>query len=176
MTPSGHVLRLVRARLGSGALLDATATAEGDVLVVQRARLLDVLAYLKADSDADVALLVDVTAVDREATEPERFEVRYLLRSPRLGYRVQVVVRVGGDDAMVPSIVGVHPGAEWLERELFEMFGIYVDGHPHLRPLLLYAGFEGHPLRRDYRAAKAQPLVPLLSPERPALVVEDVAS
>jgi len=201
-TWTGHLARLVRARLGPSALVEASARADGDELTVARARLLDVLRFLKADPDADIALLVDLTAIEHpqplpsetESTTtsegastsavllpPPRFEVRYLLRSPRLHYRVHVVVRVEEDEP-IPSVTRLHPSAEWLERELFEMFGVYVDGHPHLRPLLLYPGFEGHPLRLGYRASKAQPLVPLvplLGPNESArapVVVDDAGA
>ncbi|MCC7070512.1 MAG: NADH-quinone oxidoreductase subunit C [Deltaproteobacteria bacterium] len=167
---AGHVARLVRNRLGAHVYESATALATGDELVVARDRLVELLDFLKRDPDADLSLLIDVTAVDRLPRTP-RFEVRWHLRSARLGYRAHLVSLVDEDDAVIPSLVQLYAGAESLERELYEMFGIYPDGHPHLRPWLLYQDLVGHPLKRDYRATKQQPLVPPLQDARaPALV------
>jgi NADH:ubiquinone oxidoreductase subunit C len=181
---AGHIVRLVAQRLGPGMLEGQDVEGGEDVAIVPRDRLLVLLHLLRDDPDADMRLLLDVTAVDHGPTppasdddderaeegderqaEPERprFEVLYRLRSPRLGYRALIVVPVPESDPSVPSATGLFPAAEWLERELWEMFGIYPDGHPYLRPLLLYSGFAGHPLRRDYPRHKAQPLVPLRS-------------
>lgn len=168
---AGHLVRLVRNRLGAHVCQSVTALATGDELVVARDRLLELLAFLKRDPDADLSLLVDITAVDRLPRTP-RFEVRWQLRSARLGYRAHLVTLVDEDDAVIPSLVQLYAGAESLERELYEMLGIYPDGHPHLRPWLLYQDLVGHPLRRDYRAAKQQPLVPPLQDARPPALVE----
>lgn len=168
----GHLVRLVRNRLGAHVCQSATAMVDGDLFVVERARLVEILTFLKRDPDADLSLLVDVTAIDRTPREP-RFEVRWQLRSPRLGYRAHFVVLLDEDDAVIPSLVPHWAGAESIERELYEMFGIYPDGHPHLRPLLLYQDLVGHPLRRDYRAGKQQPLVPLLQDRKEAVLVEE---
>lgn len=169
---AGHLVRLVKNRLGAHACVSATALPTGDVFVVERARLVELLTFLKRDPDADLSLLVDLMAIDRSPRTP-RFEVRWQLRSARLGYRAHFVVHVEEDDAVVPSLCAHWAGAESLERELYEMVGIYPDGHPHLRPLLLYQELVGHPLRRDYRAHKQQPLVPLLQDEKAPVVIED---
>lgn len=169
---AGHLVRLVKNRLGVHVCQSATALPTCDVFVIARERLLELLGFLKRDPDADLSLLVDVTAVDRLPRLP-RFEVRWLLRSARLGYRAQLVAHLDEDDAVVPSLVQLYAGAESLERELYEMFGIYPDGHPHLRPWLLYQELVGHPLRRDYRASKQQPLVPPLQDAKPPVVLEE---
>ena len=171
-THQGHLVRLVRNRLGAHVCLSATALPDGDTFVVERSRLVELVAFLKRDPDADLSLLVDITAIDRTPRTP-RFEVRWRMRSPRLGYRATFVVHVEEDDAVIPSLVPHWAGAESLERELNEMFGVYPDGHPHLRPLLLYTDLVGHPLRRDYRASKQQPLVPLLQDEKPPVLIEE---
>ena len=165
---AGHILDLVQHRLD--VIVDGKAHAEGDELRVHRDELLRVLSFCKSDRDADLSLLVDVTAVDRGRTVSPRYAVIWLLRSPRLGYRARVVVDVEADDMAVPSVTSLYDGADVLERELHDMFGIFAEGHPNLRPLLLYSGFVGHPLRRDYRANKAQPLVPLRDLNDPANV------
>jgi NADH-quinone oxidoreductase subunit C len=168
----GHLVRLVKNRLGAHACQSATATPSGDVFVVERGRLVEMLTFLKRDPDADLSLLVDLTAVDRQPLVP-RFEVRWHLRSARLGYRAHFLVHLEEEDAAVPSLVAHWAGAEALERELYEMYGVYPDGHPHLRPLLLYQELVGHPLRRDYRAHKQQPLVPMLEEGQAPVHIEE---
>lgn len=167
MSEPGHLARLVRNRLGA-----AFPHGEGDRFVVERERLLELVAFLRRDRDADLALLVDIAGVDRGEESQPRFEVCYQLRSPRLGYRAHIEVHLADHDAVVPSLTPYYRGAETLERELFEMFGIYPDGHPLLLPYLLYPGFVGHPLRKDYRAGKQQPLVPVLDEERQPVVID----
>ena len=132
---TGHVVRLVAQRLGPG-VLEASSTADGeDVLVSARERLLVLLHLLRDDPDADMRLLLDVTAVDHgrpaprdgggdeHVDQPERprFDVLYRLRSPRLGYRALVIVPVTDIDPVVPSATELFPAAEWYERELWEM-------------------------------------------------------
>ena len=169
--PAGHLARLVKNRLGNS-LGVGLSIAPGERFVVMRERLLELVAFLRKDPDADLALLVDIAGLDHgEASQP-RFAVCYQLRSPRLGYRAHIEVRLEEDDAIVPSLTPYFRAAETLERELFEMFGIYADGHPSLTPYLLYPGFVGHPLRKDYRASKQQPLVPVLDSSVPPVVID----
>ena len=168
----GHLVRLVRNRLGAHVCKSATALPGGDVFEVERTRLVEILTFLKGDPDADLSLLVDLTAIDRTPRTP-RFEVRWQMRSARLGYRAHFIVHVDEDDAVIPSLVPQWAAAESLERELYELLGIYPDGHPHLRPFLLYQDLVGHPLRRDYRAHKQQPLVPLMEDARPPAILEE---
>lgn len=176
---AGHVVELARARFGAGVLRRAEAHKGEDVIGVERDVLLELLAFFRDDADLALGHLLDLTCVDQYVPPPEgaegaplegaeraplggdRFVVVYRLKSPRLGYRARVLVEVPEHDAVVPSVTGLFPAADWHERELWDLFGVYPDGHPHLRRLLLYEGFSGHPLRRDYPAAKAQPLVPL---------------
>jgi NADH-quinone oxidoreductase subunit C len=87
--------------------------------------------------------------VDRFPVEP-RFGLHYQLVSIPRRNRVGLQVRVSGSDPVVDSLVPVWPGANWLEREIFDLFGIRFNGHPDLRRILLPDDWEGHPLRRDY--------------------------
>jgi len=87
--------------------------------------------------------------VDRYPAEP-RFELSYHLVSIPKREKVRLRVRLGGNDAVVDSLVPVWPGANWLEREIFDLFGIRFTGHPDLRRILLPDDWEGYPLRRDY--------------------------
>jgi NADH-quinone oxidoreductase subunit C len=90
---------------------------------------------------------------------PERFAVVYHFYSLPLRHRLRVVVPVDETDADVESLTPLWAGADWLEREVWDMFGIRFRGHPHLRRILMYDGFEGHPLRKDYPVKRRQPLI-----------------
>jgi NADH-quinone oxidoreductase subunit C len=94
-------------------------------------------------------LLTDATCLDRFPMEP-RFELNYHLVSIPLRQKVRLRVRLSGDDPVVDSLVPVWPGANWLEREVFDLFGIRFTDHPDLRRILLPDDWEGHPLRKDY--------------------------
>jgi len=93
--------------------------------------------------------LAELTAADFWPREP-RFEIVYMLVSTALRHRVRVKVRLRGDDARVTTVSGVWPAANWLEREVWDLFGIVFDGHPDPRRLLMPEDWEGYPLRKDY--------------------------
>ena len=94
-------------------------------------------------------LLTDATVVDRYPMEP-RFELNYQLVSISLKQKLTIRVKLNGNDPVVDSHFPVWKGANWLEREIFDMFGIQFTGHPDLRRILLPDDWEGHPLRKDY--------------------------
>ncbi len=94
-------------------------------------------------------LITDATCVDRYPHEP-RFEVNYHLVSIPRKDKVRLKVRLSGSDPVADTLTTVWPGANWLEREIFDLFGIQFTGHPDLRRILLPEDWEGHPLRRDY--------------------------
>ena len=104
---------------------------------------------LRDRPDLRFDLLAEVTAFDVWPREP-RFEVVYVLVSLVHRARVRLKVRLRGDDAHVGTVTGVWPGANWLEREVWDLFGIVFDGHPDLRRLLMPEDWDGHPLRKDY--------------------------
>jgi len=95
------------------------------------------------------SLLAELTAVDFHPREP-RFELVYLLVSLEHRRRLRLKVRLRGDDARVRTVTGVWPAANWLEREVWDLFGIVFDGHPDPRRLLMPEDWEGFPLRKDY--------------------------
>jgi NADH-quinone oxidoreductase subunit C len=101
------------------------------------------------DAKLKYNLLTDATCLDRFPLEP-RFELSYHLVSIPRREKVRLKVRLTGDDPVVDSLVPVWPGANWLEREIFDLFGIRFTGHPDLRRILLPDDWEGYPLRRDY--------------------------
>ncbi|MCA9123083.1 MAG: NADH-quinone oxidoreductase subunit C [Planctomycetaceae bacterium] len=119
-------------------------------VVVRRSQCFDVLSYLKGECGFD--MLVDLTCVDylgfREAKD--RFGLVYLLASTREGSRLTVRVMLNEPDLTVPSVVPLWEGANWMEREVWDMFGIRFEGHPDLRRILLPEEFAAHPLRKDY--------------------------
>ena len=134
-----------------------------DTLVLQLAPadLLAVVRLLKTDFGFD--LFADVTAVDWLGQDP-RFEVVHQFYSTQHFVRVRVKTRVSEQDPTVDSLVPLYGSARFMEREFHEMYGIGFRGNPDLRPLLLYEGFVGHPLRKDYPKQQEQPLVPYREP------------
>jgi NADH-quinone oxidoreductase subunit C len=118
-------------------------------IVVPRNVLRAVADRCREDQDLQFNLLSDATCVDRFPLEP-RFEVNYHLVSIPRRDRLRLQVRLSSSDPVVDSLVPVWPGANWLEREIFDLFGIRFNGHPDLRRILLPEDWEGHPLRKDY--------------------------
>jgi len=104
--------------------------------------------FLKTDGTCKFTTLVDITVIDYPTREA-RFDVVYHLLSMYQNQRLRLKLALH-EDAMLPSISGVHPSANWFEREVFDMFGILFSGHPDLRRILTDYGFRGHPMRRDF--------------------------
>jgi len=122
----------------------------GETTLVMPRELLRAAAELcREDAELRFNLLTDATCVDRFPHEP-RFELNYHLVSIPRRDKIRLKVRVSGADPVVDSLVPVWPGANWLEREIFDLFGIRFSGHPDLRRILLPDDWEGHPLRKDY--------------------------
>jgi len=146
-----------------GAIVD-THDQHGDhTVVATREAVVALLRHCRDTPALAFDMLTDLTAVDyakfpgRE--DGPRFEVVYHLYSLRHNHRLRVKVRVEEDDAVVATAVPLWPIANWLEREVWDMFGVRFDGHPDLRRLLLYEEFVGHPLRKDYPINRRQPLI-----------------
>ena len=118
-------------------------------IVVPRELLRAAAQQCKENRALDFNLLSDVTCVDRFPVEP-RFELNYQLVSITRRERIRLRTSVSAQHPVMDSVVPVWPGADWLEREVFDLFGIRFDGHPDLRRILLPDGFEGAPLRRDF--------------------------
>ena len=104
--------------------------------------------FLKTDQTCRFSTLVDITAVDYPE-RAKRFDMVYHFLSMYQNHRIRLRVAIREED-MVPSIVDVHPSANWFEREVFDMYGILFSGHPDLRRILTDYGFRGHPLRKDF--------------------------
>ena len=118
-------------------------------LVIPRNVIVDVAERCRSDKDLQFNLLSDATCVDRYPLEP-RFEVNYHLVSIPRSDRLRLQIRLSASDPVMDSLVPVWPGANWLEREIFDLMGIRFNGHPDLRRILMPDDWEGHPLRRDY--------------------------
>ena len=118
------------------------------VLHVALADLVSVLKAVRDDTELAVTQLSDLTAVDFPE-RPERFDVVYQMLSVNNNMRLRIITRADEGD-VVPSVIGLFRSADWAEREVWDMFGIYFSGHPDMRRLLTDYGFEGHPLRKDF--------------------------
>lgn len=132
-----------------------------DVILVKKEGIRGICAALKTDPEFKFEMLMDLSAVDYLFWEEKefRFEVIYNLFSLSKNRRIFIKTRVPESDATLDSVVSIWPAANWLEREVWDMFGIQFHGHPNLKRILMYEGFEGHPLRKDYPYTKRQPLV-----------------
>ncbi|MSV28839.1 MAG: NADH-quinone oxidoreductase subunit C [Bryobacterales bacterium] len=127
------------------------STYLGQNFVVANAEALDsILDFLKLEADFDY--LVDITAVDYPKAE-KRFELVYILYSFASNERLRIKIHVA-DGVKAPSAVHVHVGANWLEREVFDMFGVEFEGHPNMRRILLPEEWTGFPLRKEYSILK----------------------
>ncbi|CAM3043616.1 NADH dehydrogenase subunit C [Paracoccus aminovorans] len=119
--------------------LTVTATVSG---------LPGLIEFLRSDPNCRFSTLIDITAVDHPA-RPARFDLVYHLLSMHRNQRIRVKAQVR-EDELAPSLVGIFPGANWYEREVFDMFGILFSGHPDLRRIITDYGFRGYPLRKDF--------------------------
>jgi NADH-quinone oxidoreductase subunit C len=142
-------------RLGetiAGALAGAAVghtVAYGELTITANAAdIVKVVTFLRDDERCRFVNLIDVTAVDWPSRE-KRFDVVYHFLSPTKNARVRVKVETDEATA-VPSIIDVFPGANWYERETYDLYGVLFTGHPDLRRILTDYGFQGHPLRKDF--------------------------
>ncbi len=132
-----------------GADITEAKVERGNLIVfTTAASVIKVLTTLRDDPRLTFNQLVDITAADYPE-RAERFEVIYLLLSMKQNLRLIVKV-LTRDEGVVPTACGVWPSANWLEREVWDMYGVYFSDHPDLRRILTDYGFEGHPLRKDF--------------------------
>ena len=149
-----------------GAAIKESGVELGDLIVtVSPEALLSVLTSCKESDALAFNLLVDITAVDWMDLRTERFEVVYQLLSLSKLWRLTIKVQVSENNPEVASATSLWKGANFFEREVWDMFGIRFEGHPDLRRILMYEEFVGHPLRKDYPVQGKQPRIPLRAPE-----------
>lgn len=141
-------------------VVDSHAQHGDETVIIKREGMLDLFHFLQDDRRCQFDMMIDLTAVDYLPRQP-RFEVVYHFKSTTLHHRLRVKVLVEEAACEVDSILELWVAADWYERECAEMYGITFTGHPKLIPLLLYEGFQGHPLRKDYDKFLMQPLVPM---------------
>ena len=133
--------------LSHPAILENIEALGEQTLIADPAQIVALCEYLR--HQADYVRLSSVTAVDWHPAEP-RFEVVYHLHSLKKNCRLRVKCKLGGTDPQIDSVTGVWRGADWYEREVFDLFGIHFRNHPNLQRILMPLDWEGHPLRKDY--------------------------
>jgi NADH-quinone oxidoreductase subunit C len=141
------ISQAVSAELG-GAILGHEVLHGELTLTAKASEIVRVVQFLRDDPRCDFRSFIDVTAVDWPSRE-NRFDVVYHFLSPTKNARVRVKIEI--DEATpVASIIDVFPGANWFEREVYDLYGVLFTGHPDMRRILTDYGFEGHPLRKDF--------------------------
>jgi NADH-quinone oxidoreductase subunit C len=126
------------------------STIEHDELLVEidEKDLIDVVQFLKSDNNCKFRQLIDIAGVDYPENE-KRFELIYLFLSHELNTRIKLLIKFQVDKS-ISSLTKIFPSANWMEREVFDMYGIKFKNHPDLRRILTDYGFKGHPLRKDF--------------------------
>jgi len=150
---------------GDISVLPPQAWEFGLTIGVEREKALDVFSKLKSLDAFKFNMLIDVTATDFMDIKEPRFEVNYQLLSIEHNHRLAIKISVDEDEPWVNSIRPLWSAANFLEREVFDMYGIRFEGHGDLRRILMYDEFVGHPLRKDYPVRGKQPRVELRIPE-----------
>jgi NADH-quinone oxidoreductase subunit C len=131
-----------------GAALDHAVAFNQLTIGVEASKIVEIVTYLRDHPDCRFVSFTDITAVDYPERE-KRFDVVYHLLSPTLNARVRLKAQTS-EMTPVPSIIEVFPGADWFEREVYDLYGVIFTGHPDMRRILTDYGFEGHPLRKDF--------------------------
>ncbi len=131
-----------------GAALEHVVAFNQLTVMVEASRIVAVAKYLRDDPACRFVNITDITAVDHPE-RAKRFDVVYHFLSPTLNTRIRVKA-LADETTQVPSIIEVFPGADWFEREAYDLYGVIFTGHPDMRRILTDYGFEGHPLRKDF--------------------------
>lgn len=148
------------------AVIDSHSRLGNDTVIIRAEHVAEVLGFLKHDERTKMNLMRDLTCVDYLSRVP-RFELVYVLYSIELKHQVVLRALVDSDETpKAPTASGVYKIAAWMEREVWDMYGVEFEGHPDLRRVLMYEEFEGHPLRKDYGIQASQPRVALRERER----------
>lgn len=129
-------------------ILESVIACSELTLTVKPADIVATATFLRDDPRCRFVSIIDVCGADYPARR-KRFDVVYHFLSPYRNQRIRIKVQAD-EDTLVPSITGVFPGADWYERETYDLYGVLFSGHPDLRRILTDYGFEGHPLRKDF--------------------------
>ncbi len=141
------------------AVVEVSAQFGDDTLVIQKDALLEIMDFIY-QKPYEFTMLLDLTCVDYMGETP-RYQMVYHVSSLAHNLRLRLKAAVEEGDLTIDSLTGRWKNANWLEREVYDMFGIRFNRHPDMRRLFMYAGFEGHPLRKDYPLRKRQPCMQL---------------
>ncbi|MBK6690739.1 MAG: NADH-quinone oxidoreductase subunit C [Myxococcales bacterium] len=166
----------LKARFGA-AILETHDNLGDDTAIVESGVWRAVAAFLREDAALDFDMFIDLCGVDFPKRTP-RMEVVMHLYSTTKRHRIRVKTRVGDEEmegAELDSVTAIWAGANWFEREVYDMSGVTFRGHPDLRRILMYPEFTGHPLLKDYPAQKTQPLVAYRTEEEAGLPLEKLA-
>jgi NADH-quinone oxidoreductase subunit C len=155
---SQAVLDRLSNRFGERIIETSDAFGEHEAVVAMN-DWVEVAQFLKDDEELRMDHFIDLTAIDYPERESGRFDVTLIARSSVNGERIRIRMRVKEGEEP-GTLTKIWEGANWAEREVWDMFGIKFEGHPDLRRILLYEEFVGHPLRKDYPIDRAQPLMP----------------
>lgn len=159
MAESSATLQYIREKLGPR-VLETQQSQGDDIVILERLGLRESFRFFKEDPRLGFDFLSDITAVDYWQKKKPRFEVVYQLTALQTRQRLRVRVPVLETETQVESLTPLWKGANFLEREVWDLFGIRFIDHPNLRRVLLYEEFQGHPLRKDYPVNLCQPRVP----------------
>jgi NADH-quinone oxidoreductase subunit C len=173
---SKAVLEKLRVKFGD-AITDSHSDHGDDTAVVRPEAWKAVCEFLRKDPQMDFDYLVDLCGVDYpdRGAQKQRIEVVLHLCSISKRHRVRIKTRIGDEEAEaveLDSVTGIWPGANWFERETYDMLGVTFRGHPDMRRILMYPEFVGYPLRKDYPANKTQPLVEYRTEEEAGVPLE----
>ncbi len=159
MSETSATLQYIQEKLGPR-VLETQQSRQDDIIALERLGLRESFRFFKEDPRLGFDFLSDITAVDYWQKKEPRFEVVYQLTALKNRRRLRVRVPVPENEAQVESLTPLWKGANFMEREVWDLFGIRFIGHPNLRRVLLYEEFQGHPLRKDYPVNLCQPRVP----------------
>ena len=138
-------------------ILQTIEGKDGPIAILRKDRVHDILKFLKEDPELSFDILMDLFGVDYLLSgEKPRFEIVYQLYSMKNNLRLRLRTKVAEEDMTLPTAIDLWKAADWFEREAYDMFGFKFEGHPNLKRLLLFEGFEGHALRKDYPITKRQ--------------------
>ena len=152
------ILDKLSERFSGGEILETGSQHGNEWARVAPAHWQSVAEFLRDDASLQMNMFVDLTCVDRIPRIP-RFDVVLHLYSVEKKHRIRLYAGLPEQDPSIVTVVPLWPGANWFEREAYDLYGVRFEGHPDLRRILLYPEFAGHPLRKDYIKEKRQPLL-----------------
>ena len=152
------ILDRLKDRFAAGEILETGSQHGNEWARLRRDAWRAACEFLRDDPTTKLDMFTDLTCVDRFGHEP-RFDVVLHLYSLEKKHRVRLYGGVPEEDPLIDTVVPLWPGANWFEREAYDLYGVRFRGHPDLRRILMYPEFVGHPLRKDYPKEKRQPLV-----------------